>query len=479
MSDIGSTVTAAREAQLRWVREGIKTRLQVLKAFRQALVREAGALAEKHRAGRPLAEVLASEILPLAEACRFLEKRAASILRERKIGIGGRPWWLAGVRSKIHREPFGVVLVIAPSNYPLFLPGVQVLQALVAGNGVLLKPGTGGLQCSLDLARLLFKSGLPVDLLAVLSESPQAAQAAIAARPDKVVFTGGFKTGTNVLLQASARLIPATLELSGCDAVYVRKDADVELATRAIAFGLRLNSGRTCIAPKRAYVARSVATHFEGLLAARLAQIPSNPFPANLTAQLLPLLREALAGGAHLLAGTAAEDQVLGPVAIAGIQPDCELAKESFFAPVLSVVTVQGDEEAISRMNDNPYALGGTIFTRNLSKGRSLAAAVNAGVVVVNDLIAPTADPRLPFGGRGRSGFGVTRGAEGLLEMTRPKTVIVRDGADPRHLKDPQPGDADIIHSILTLTHAQGIRAKFHAVRRLAQSVLRNIVTQP
>lgn len=466
-------LSSTRSQQRQWQNSRLEERLGVIRRFRELLARDAEVLAREHANGRSLTEVLGSEILPLADACRFLERQGHSILQERKVGWRGRPWWLTGVRSRVIREPFGVVLIIAPSNYPLFLPGVQVLQSLTAGNAVLLKPGQGGLECALKLQRLLLESGLPEALLVVLPETPQAARDAIAAGPDKILFTGNWQTGTNVLLQASARLIPATLELSGCDAAYVREDADLKLAARAVAFGLCLNSGRTCISPKRLYVARSVATEFEGLLATELAGELRVRFSGSVAGVLAPLLREAMASGAHLLAGNVDADRVFGPLVVAGLGLDSELAGESFFAPMMCVFTVVGDEEALLRMNDNPYGLGSTVFTRDLERGHTLATGVKSGVVVLNDMIAPTADPRLPFGGRARSGFGVTRGAEGLSELTRPKTIVAREGGSTNHLKTPHPLHAELLASWITCAHGKGILAKLQGVRRLARALMR------
>ena len=211
-----------------------------------------------------------AEVLPLAEACRFLEREAGKLLKPRRLGRRGLPLWLAGVCSEIQREPFGVVLIIGPGNYPLLLPGVQLIQALVAGNAVWLKPGGGGTEAARALCDLIVRAGFDPQLVALLPESAEAARAAIAARPDKVLFTGSAATGEKILAQLAPHLIPATMELSGCDAVIVRADADLDLAVKALVFGLRLNNGATCMSPQRVFVARSIATELEGRLGARL-----------------------------------------------------------------------------------------------------------------------------------------------------------------------------------------------------------------
>ncbi len=462
----------ARAAQPSWANTPLHQRLDVVRQFRRLVAREAEALAENQTGHRPLAEVLASELLPLAEACRFLEQEAEKILACRKVGWWKRPAWLLGTRSNVLREPHGLMLIISPSNYPILLPGVHVLQALVAGNAVMLKPGEGGGVAANELAERLYRAGLRRDLLHVLPESAQAAREAIAAGPDKVVFTGSAEVGTNVLSQLAPRAVPATMELAGCDAVLVRSDADLNLAARALAFGLRLNSGNTCIAPRRVLVSRSIATEFEGRLSQELAHNPPAPLTNRARVELLPLIQDALSGGAHLLAGKVEPGvAVSGPIVVCGLQPNSLLLRKDFFAPVMSVLTVDDDESAIRIANDNPFALGSSIFSRDLDGAVDLAQRIHAGVVCINDLIAPTADARLPFGGHKRSGFGVTRGAEGLLEMTRPKVIIQRATRWHIHLDPPTEADSAVLLGYLAFTHADGLAAKVQGLVRLLRAV--------
>jgi acyl-CoA reductase-like NAD-dependent aldehyde dehydrogenase len=462
----------ARTAQPSWANTPLHVRLDVVRQFRKLIAREAEAFAQNQTGHRPLAEVLASELLPLAEACRFLEQEAERILASRKVGWRKRPAWLLGTRSNVIRDPHGLVLIISPSNYPILLPGVHVLQALVAGNAVLLKPGEGGGAAANELAQRLYRAGLRRDILHVLPESAQAARDAIATGPDKVVFTGSAEVGTKVLTQLAPHAVPATMELAGCDAVLVRPDADLDLAARALAFGLRLNSGNTCIAPRRVLVSRSIATEFEGRLSQELAHNPPAPLTSRARVELLPLIQDALADGAHLLAGKVEPGVVVsGPIVVCGLQPTSPLLRKDFFAPVMSVLTVEDDESAIRIANDNPFALGASIFSRDLVGAEGLARRIHAGVVCINDLIAPTADARLPFGGHKRSGFGVTRGEEGLLEMTRPKAIIQRATRWHIHLDPPTEPDSAVLLAYLAFTHADSLAAKAQSLIRLLRAV--------
>ena len=398
----------ARAAQASWAARPLPERLRVVRGIRHAIAGHAAALARAAGAGRPEAEVLSAEVVPLADACRFLEREAPRLLATRRLGSEGRPAWLSGVEAEVRREPLGLVLILAPANNLLFLPGAQTAQALAAGNAVLWKPGWGGTAAAGAFLALTRAAGLPPGLLTVLPEEPEAAREAIAAGVDKVLLTGSAATGREVLPELGRRLIPAVAELSGDDPLFVLPGADLDRVARALRFGRTLNHGETCIAPRRVFVPRD----------------------------LIPGLKERLAS----------------------------LGLEAPLIPVASV------EEALAEARRSPYALGASVFGPE-EEAVALAGRIRAGVVVVNDLIVPTADPRLPFGGRGESGFGVTRGAEGLLELTAPKVVAVRRSRRLFHFEEPHPVDADLFRAYLTLTHAGGLLARL----RGAAALLRNL----
>ena len=259
----------ARDAQTRWALEPIAHRLRFVRELRHLLAENAEFLAVAAVAtnDRPIAEKLVSEVLPLADACRWLEKSAARVLASRRAGNRGRPFWLRGFSFEVQRQPFGVVLVIGPGNYPLFLPAVHSLHALAAGNAVLLKPAPGTRSVAQIFAKLACAAGLDPALLTILPESVASARAAIAGGVDKVIFTGSSENGRDVLADLAPTNTPAVMELSGEDAVLVLADADLDLVVRALGFGTRLNDGETCIAPRRLIVVQSVADD----LLARLA----------------------------------------------------------------------------------------------------------------------------------------------------------------------------------------------------------------
>ena len=449
-----------REEQPAWAATPLSERLAVVKRFRRLVAdrpeRLTDAVDLPMRRGP--AETLAAEVLPLCEAAKFLERNATELLGPTALPRRDRPAWLYGVQVTEHRDPHGVVLVLGTWNYPLFLPGTQTLQALAAGNAVLLKPGENSRPAAAALRDALIEAGLPAGLLAVLPEEVAAATAALDAGVDKVVLTGAADTGRAVLHRCADTLTPASLELSGCDAVFVRHDADVDLAVRCLTLGMLLNGSATCVAPRRVFVHDRL--HDE--LASKLSDAVSTVLPIAVKPQAAQMLdwlsRAALRGGARRLCGTVdlrSEPPRVMPLVLTDVPADAAVLGADLFAPVLSLIRVTGDEQALGLDARCPYALGATVFGADPG-AKHFAARVNAGCVVVNDFLVPTADPRVAFGGRGESGFGVTRGAAGLLAMTRPKAVIRQTSNWRPHLDPTTDADVPFFRKYLAAAHGSG-----------------------
>jgi acyl-CoA reductase-like NAD-dependent aldehyde dehydrogenase len=308
----------------------------------------------------------------------------------------------------------------------------------------------------------------------VLPETPDAVGAALQNPVAKVFLTGSARTGALVLEQLAQKLIPATMELSGCDAAIVRADADLKLAADAIAFGLRLNDSATCIAPRRVFVHRSVAERFEAQLLTALQSHPSRPLTGATAEKLAVLLRDSREAGAQFLAGGLNDaDEVIVPAVVSSGGKALPLLNTDFFAPVVTLVAVDSDEQAIEAASRCDFALGATVFSRDEFTAHMMAARLPAGVVVINDMIAPTADPRVPFGGRRRSGFGITRGAEGLLEMTAPKVILKRSGSARPHYEPSRPGDERMFLAYLSANHGRSFFARLAGWLRLFGSLAR------
>ena len=469
-------LTKAREAQKIWAAMPVKQRLRVLKRARHRMAAEAEQFIQDispDLVRRP-ADTLAAEVLPVLAASEFLEREAMYILRPKHLGRRGLPLWLWGVQSEIQRVPLGVVLIIGAGNYPLLLAGSQALQGLAAGNAVVWKPGTGGRDIAVRLARILAQAGLPDGLLVVTDESPEAAERVIASGVDKVFFTGSAATGRIVMRQLAETLTPSVMELSGCDAVFALDGADLDRVADAVAFGVRLNGSATCMASRRLFASRATITALLPLLKTKLRDAPEVPLSARPRRLLDEIMADAKAKGATIrcLEQTSDPHSKLPVTLIEGATPDMLAMKADIFAPVLSVCAAENEAAALAAYTQCPYALTAAVFGPE-RQAIALAAKLEAGSVLVNDLIAPTVDPRVPFGGRRESGFGVTRGAEGLLEMTGVKVVLVRRGKDEHHYAQATDAHTDFFAGYIHASHGKGFRARWTGLVRAIKAGIR------
>jgi acyl-CoA reductase-like NAD-dependent aldehyde dehydrogenase len=455
-----------RRAQTAWAQLLLSARLSVLRKARHELARGSAELVDAIPAelSRTRADSYAAEVLPLLAACRFLEDEAATILKPRRLGRRGLPFWLAGIDSTIERVPFGVVLIIAPANYPLFLAGVQALQALAAGNAVVWKPGRGGCAVAEAFRAALTRAGLPEGLLRLTDDSNEAAIAELNAHPGKVFFTGSATAGRAVLRLAAEMTVPVVAELSGCDAVVVLESADADRVVDALAFGMRLNGGATCMAPRRLWLVGGNHADLLATLRERFAAMDGVEVPHRTRRQLVELCDEAEQAGATICGNAGAVS--LKPLLVLNARPEMRIAQADLFAPVLTVLTAATADEVVQSDELCPFGLTAAIFGEEKA-AQALGRRLDAGTVLINDLIVPTADPRVPFGGRRGSGFGATRGTEGLLEMTSAKVTAIRKDRSTRHYQATGLAHEELFRGVLAMSHGDGWRERLAGLRRM------------
>nr|MCU0714241.1 aldehyde dehydrogenase family protein [Pirellula sp.] len=403
------------------------------------------------------------------------------------------------LESSIVRVPHGLVLIIGAGNYPLYLSGVQTIQALAAGNAVALKPAPGAELVTQRFVDLLIEAGVPGDLCVVLDSSIEAAQQAIEAGVDKVVLTGSSRSGRNVLKQLADSLTPATMELSGCDAMYVLPGADMHRVCDTIAFTLKLNGGASCLAPRRVFVPQKTYEVFHRLLSQRLTaesqrewrtQIPHFVFQ-----KLQSGVKEAVQSGARVFespqanitlttstsnsaglnnaAATSeqAKSVSIGHLVLTDMKPTMSLCSADIFAPLVMIIPVADWAEALQFDSMCPYALTASVYGP-LEDALRMTKFISAGTITINDALVPTADPQLPFGGRGESGFGVTRGDEGLLSMTVPKVITIRRGRWLPHLQPPSPADESLLDGLLQFNHSGSLLKRLLGLKQTIQAAM-------
>jgi acyl-CoA reductase-like NAD-dependent aldehyde dehydrogenase len=264
------------------------------------------------------------------------------------------------------------------------------------------------------------------------------------------------------------------MELSGNDPVFVLEGADAAMALDAVAYGLSLNKSQTCIAPRRVILVGRGHAGFGDALARRIAALPAVALDDALVARLEALLDDARSRGAELHRGGGGAQQ-FRPTLVTGLAHDHPLNAMDVFAPLTILLEAADEQEALDLARLSPYRLGASVFGPG-RRAETLARKIDAGAVCINDVIVPTADPRAPFGGRGRSGHGSTRGAEGLHEMTQPKVILRRAWTFRPHLEAPWSGDADMFGSYLIAAHGSGAIHRARAGLRVMGLALKRLM---
>ncbi len=426
----------------------LAARLKWARVFAQRVVTRRADLCALMAAevGKPEFEALTADIGSLIAACRWHARFAPGILADRRVPGGG--WIALGTRAVERRVPLGRVGIIATWNYPVQLLGIQLVQAIVAGNRVVVKPSELAPRTQALLLDLARDAGLSGDYLKVLPATREAGGELLEGHfghLDHLIFTGSTAVGRQIATNAGARLLPTTLELSGRDSAIVLDDADPVLAARAIWSGVTINSGQTCTAPRRVLVDRRV---YRGFLAA-LAPLASGAKPrrvisADAARRCFEQAREAVEVGVGGRQGLADSEtprsgslrarslsgvfepptgRTLVPLAIADCPPDAHLVAGDHFGPVLAIVPVDDEAAMLSIHNQCDQHLAASIFTRRPARAQALAPRLHASFVTINQCLVPLGHPGATFGGHRASGWGLSRGREGLLAMTRPVTV--------------------------------------------------------
>jgi succinate-semialdehyde dehydrogenase/glutarate-semialdehyde dehydrogenase len=437
-TEVRAAVARARAAQPDWNAWGIRNRVRVVRHFQQILFARKTDIARRitQEAGKPQVEALLTEVLVVLDAARFLIDNAFAILREEKLAHGNLV--LKTKSGRILHEPYGVIGIISPWNYPFSIPATQAMSALVAGNAVVLKPSELTPLIALELQALLREAGVPDDVFQVLPGEGATGAALAASEIDKLVFTGSVGTGRRLAQTAAARLLPVVLELGGKDPMLVLEDADVDVASSGAVWGAFVNAGQTCLSVERCYVHQSLYPAFLDACSekARKLRVGNGVDPGT---EVGPMIHErqvrvvesqvedARHRGARVLAGGARLRELgptfFAPTVLADVDHSMRVMHEETFGPVLPIASFRDDSEAVRLANDSDYGLAASVWTRDRARGERLARQINAGTVMLNDAVSCYSISEAPHGGVKASGIGRTHGRWGLEEMVRVKYV--------------------------------------------------------
>jgi acyl-CoA reductase-like NAD-dependent aldehyde dehydrogenase len=431
--EVQAAMARAREAQKAWAEKPIKERAKFLRRAIDVVMARQDELIDiiRRETGRSAVETLMMEILAVCDALNHHAKTAVDQLKDRDMPVGAL-YKLKKLR--LTYKPLGVVGVITPWNGPFVMGMNPTAQALVAGNAVILKPSEVTPFAGALVEEVFRAAGLPAGLVQVLWGDGEVGRFLLEARPDKVSFTGSTATGRKVGEHCGRELIPCTLELGGKDPMIVCADADLERAAGGAVFGAMFNTGQYCSSLERCYVVDSVADRFIQLVVeeARKLKMGSEGHydiaPMIWDKQLEKVeeqVKDALASGARALVGGRRQGPFFEPTVLVDVKQDMRIMREETFGPVLPILRVKDEEEALRLANDSEYGLSATVWTSDLDKAMELAKRVEAGNLVINDTAYSYGIHQAPFGGVKASGVGQVHGEFGLRRYARELPIII------------------------------------------------------
>ncbi|TME68206.1 MAG: NAD-dependent succinate-semialdehyde dehydrogenase [Chloroflexi bacterium] len=384
--------------------------------------------------GKPIVEARA-ELEKCAWGCEHYAEHAARYLADEVITTNAR-------RSLVAFQPLGIVLAVMPWNFPFWQVIRFAAPALMAGNSAVLKHASNVPQCALAIEEVFRDAGFPEGLLRTLLLAGSQVEPVIDdARVRAITLTGSSDTGSRIAQLAGRALKKTVLELGGSDPFIVLADADLGQAAKIATRARNQNTGQSCIAAKRFIAVESIATDFERRFAAEVAALQVGD-PLDTQTQIGPLaredlretlerqVRESVGMGARVLTGGGRGDRkgwYYQPTVLADVTENMPVFKEETFGPVAAVVRVRDADEAVRVANDSAYGLGANLWTRDLALGERLARRIESGSVFVNGMVA--SDPRLPFGGVKRSGYGRELSSYGIKEFVNIQTIWIAEGS--------------------------------------------------
>ena len=437
-NEVAGAVNRGRIVQAAWARLSYRERARFILRAREIVLDQLEDIATliSRETGKPKPEAISMEIVPTLDLMQYFAHNTRKLLDRRKIDLGQYNFMARS--SYIVYKPLGVVGIISPWNFPWATPLDEVVMALMAGNAVVVKPSELTPLTALKIADVFKQAQLPEGLLQIVTGDGSTGAALVDAGVNKIMFTGSVKTGKRVAEAAAKHLTPVVLELGGKDPMLVLEDADLENAARAAIWGAFCNSGQACASIERCYVHESIAGKFTELVVEETRRLKQDKASADAidvgamtNERQLKIVEDhvsdAVERGAEVRAGGHRLENGGGwfhqPTVMTNVDHSMKLMRDETFGPVLPIMTFKTDAEAIRLANDSMYGLTASVFTRDIARGRRIAEQIDAGTVMINEVVYTHAVAQTPWGGVKQSGYGRTHGRLGLLELVSAQHI--------------------------------------------------------
>jgi acyl-CoA reductase-like NAD-dependent aldehyde dehydrogenase len=447
-AEVKHMVEIARAAQPAWAEMGFEARAKIFYRARKWLVdnRERVARTIVEETGKTYEDALLAEVLFIADSFGYWAKSAPKHLKDEK--VRSHSPFMLGRKLLVRYQPRGVIGVIGPWNYPLTNCFGDGLAALAAGNAVIFKPSEVTPFTTMLMQECMREAGLPDGVMQVAT-GRGGTGAALIEHVDYVMFTGSVSTGRKVAAEAGKSLTPHSLELGGKDPMIVLRDADLERAANGAVYWAMANGGQICQAIERVYVEEPVYDEFVNKVVEKtrvLRQgVPGGPGAVDVGAvtfepQIETIedhVQDAIAKGAKVLVGGRrgpGPGRFWEPTVVVDVNHDMKLMQDETFGPILPVMKVHDEAEALRLANDSRYGLNSSVWTKDLAKGERLASQLQAGSTCVNDAVTNYGAQELPFGGVKESGIGVRHSAAGIRKYCNAHAIVVTRFAMRREL---------------------------------------------
>jgi succinate-semialdehyde dehydrogenase/glutarate-semialdehyde dehydrogenase len=441
---VQTVVDDVAEVQPFWAQLTLADRSRYLRRAADVLVEEVDEVAEllTREQGKPIIESYTMEVVPTIDVLHWCAQSGPKILADEPIRMGQALF--LSKKAKFSYEPLGVVGVIAPWNYPWSIPFDEVAMALMAGNGVVLKPASLTPLLGERIRETFEKAGLPEGLVRVVHGGGAVGAALCESSARKIFFTGSVEVGRSVGEICARQLKGSVLELGGKDPQIVCSDADLDNAISGCVWGGFANAGQTCSGIERTYVVREVADRFLEGVSRRAGELSVGD-PMQWETEIGPMVSEdqfgvvselvddALEGGARRVAGGAREvpgfsGKFIAPTVLAGVEDEMRIMREEIFGPVVPIIVVDSEEEALERANDSNFGLGASVWTKDRAKGERMARRIESGMVWINDHSYTHAACQCSWGGVKESGLGRSHSKFGFYECVDIKLVSWEPG---------------------------------------------------